>query len=90
MDTTYGSQRERPRERLIERGAGALTDVELVAVMLRSGVRGQSANDIARSAITRFSGLAGLAAADMRAVSGIRGIGPAKAAQSAIRFTSGW
>ena len=81
MDTRYGNQRERPRERLIERGAAALTDVELVAVMLRSGIRGQSANEVARSAVTQFSGLAGLTAADIRAVSRVRGIGPAKAAQ---------
>ena len=49
--------------------------------MLRSGVRGQSANEVARSAVTQFSGLAGLTAADMRAVPRVRGISPAKAAQ---------
>ena len=81
MAPEFSSQRERPRERLIERGAQALTDVELVAVMLRSGTRGQSASDIARSAIARFAGLAGLAAAGIRDVSRVRGIGPAKAAQ---------
>ncbi|MEP7063062.1 MAG: DNA repair protein RadC [Betaproteobacteria bacterium] len=81
MYAPYGSERERPRERLIERGAAALTDVELVAVMLRSGVRGQPASEIARTAIAQFSGLAGLAAATVRDVSRVRGIGPAKAAQ---------
>ncbi|HEY7903961.1 MAG TPA: DNA repair protein RadC [Casimicrobiaceae bacterium] len=80
MDSTQGN-RERPRERLLERGAAALTDAELVAVMLRVGVRGQSASDVAHAAIARFSGLAGLAAADVQAVSRVRGIGPAKAAQ---------
>jgi len=81
MNPDFGSQRERPRERLIERGAAALTDVELVAVMLRSGVRGQSASDVARAAVAQFAGLAGLTSADIGAVSRVRGIGPAKAAQ---------
>jgi DNA repair protein RadC len=72
---------ERPRERLLARGAAALTDVELVAVMLRSGARGHAVEDVARAAVTRFAGLAGLAAADASDVAGIRGIGPAKAAQ---------
>jgi DNA repair protein RadC len=72
---------ERPRERLLARGAAALTDVELVAVMLRSGVRGHAVEDVARAAVARFAGLAGLAAADVSDIAGIRGIGPAKAAQ---------
>ncbi|MEO8849357.1 MAG: DNA repair protein RadC [Casimicrobiaceae bacterium] len=81
MHPRYGSDHERPRERLIERGAATLTDVELVAVMLRSGVRGQPASEVARVALAHFSGLAGLASATVRDVSRIRGIGPAKAAQ---------
>lgn len=81
MNATYGNDRERPRERLIERGAAALTDVELVAVMLRSGVRGHPVHEVARAAVAQFSGLAGLAAADIDAVSRVCGIGPAKAAQ---------
>ncbi len=81
MDARYGNQRERPRERLIERGVGALTDVELVAVMLRAGVRGLPASEVARAAVAKFAGLAGLTGADIRAVSRVPGIGPAKAAQ---------
>ena len=51
---------ERPRERLISRGAGSLTDAELVAIFLRSGVRGQSALDLARTLLTAFGSLVGL------------------------------
>jgi DNA repair protein RadC len=49
--------------------------------MLRSGARGRAVEDVARAAVERFAGLAGLAAADLSAVAGIRGIGPAKAAK---------
>ena len=44
---------ERPRERLLAKGAAALSDAELVAVLLRSGVRGKSAVDLARELLTR-------------------------------------
>jgi DNA repair protein RadC len=71
---------ERPRERLLAKGAAALTDAELVAVLLRSGVRGKSAVDLAREMIDRFKGVTGLLApgADLR---GIKGLGSAKRAQ---------
>jgi DNA repair protein RadC len=74
---------ERPRERLINQGAGRLSDAELVALCLRSGVRGRSAVDLARDLIARFGGLAGLLAADHGGLREVRGLGPAKAAQLA-------
>ena len=74
---------ERPRERLLARGAGGLSDAELVAVCLRSGVRGRSAVDLARELIAAFGGLAGLLAADLAALQRVKGLGVAKAAQLA-------
>ena len=50
----------RPREKLLKQGASALTDAELVAVFLRTGVVGKSAVDLGRELIERFSGLGGL------------------------------
>jgi len=69
---------ERPRERLLAQGAGALSDAELIAVMLRTGVRGLSAVDLGRELLGRFGGVAGLFGADL---TGVKGLGPAKGAQ---------
>ena len=73
--------RERPRERLLEQGAAGLSDAELVAVCLRSGICGKSAVDLARELIGRFGGLAGLLASDLPSLLQVRGLGAAKAAQ---------
>jgi DNA repair protein RadC len=75
--------RERPRERLLDRGAAALSDAELLAICLRSGVQGKSAVDLARDLIAAFGGLAGLLAADLSSLRQVRGLGTAKAAQLA-------
>ncbi|MCX7150573.1 MAG: DNA repair protein RadC [Rhodocyclales bacterium] len=75
---------ERPRERLAEHGAAALSDAELLAIFLRVGVRGKSAVDLARDLLAAFDGdLATLAAASTRELARLPGIGPAKAAQLA-------
>ncbi len=74
---------ERPRERLLAQGAGRLTDAELVAVCLRSGIRGKSAVELARELIGRFQGLAGLLGAEVADLRRVRGLGVAKAAQLA-------
>ena len=75
---------ERPRERLAQQGAGALSDAELLAIFLRVGVRGKSAVDLARELLASFDGdLARLAAASTKDLSRLPGIGPAKAAQLA-------
>ncbi|MFN2644556.1 MAG: JAB domain-containing protein, partial [Burkholderiales bacterium] len=71
---------ERPRERLLAQGASSLTDAELIAVLLRSGVRGKSAVDLARDLIERFHGVNGLLAAGVR-LKGVKGLGSAKRAQ---------
>jgi len=70
---------ERPRERLLSQGAGALSDAELVAVLLRTGVRGKSAVDLGRELIERFQGIGGLL--DRIANEDVTGIGAAKRAQ---------
>ena len=73
---------ERPRERLIARGAGALSDAELLAIFLRVGVKGMSAVDLARALLAHFdNSLARLAAATPVELTAVNGIGPAKAAQ---------
>jgi DNA repair protein RadC len=74
---------ERPRERLLALGAGQLTDAELVAVCLRSGIRGKSAVDLARELIARHRGLGGLLGAEVAELRRVKGLGAAKAAQLA-------
>ncbi|HEY7241957.1 MAG TPA: DNA repair protein RadC [Burkholderiales bacterium] len=73
---------ERPRERLLAQGARALTDAELVAVLLRTGVRGKSAVDLARELLATYEGITKLLNAGSSLTS-VRGLGPAKAAQFA-------
>lgn len=72
---------ERPREKLLTRGAQALSEAELLAVILRTGVRGKSAVRIARELIERFDGLGNLLHADALVLQRAPGLGPAKAAQ---------
>ncbi len=75
---------ERPRERLAQKGAAALSDAELLAIFLRVGMRGKSAVDLARELLASFDGsLSRLAAASTQDLACLPGIGPAKAAQLA-------
>lgn len=69
---------ERPRERLLRSGGVALSDVELVAVLLRTGRRGASALELARELLRQQGGLAALAGAGFAAIRR-SGLGPAKA-----------
>ncbi len=71
----------RPRERLLREGAQALSDAELLAIFLRTGVAGQTAVDLARELLGRFDGLRGLLDADRRQFCAARGLGEAKFAQ---------
>ncbi len=68
----------RPREKLLRQGVAALTDAELVAVFLRTGVVGKSAVDLGRELLERFGGLGGLCRADRRAACAAPGVGEAK------------
>jgi len=72
---------ERPREKLLERGAPSLSHAELLAVFLRTGVRGKSAVDLGRDLIRQFGSLGALFAAPDREIAALSGIGPAKCAQ---------
>ena len=72
---------ERPRERLIAHGPAALTDAELVSLVLGTGTSRASALDLARELLGRHRGLAGLFAEPLAKLVGADGIGPAKAAK---------
>jgi DNA repair protein RadC len=72
---------ERPRERLRDYGAGALSNIELIAILLRTGNTRQSAIQQAQDLLAHFDGLTGLARAPFRALCAERGLGEAKAAQ---------
>ncbi|WP_036301955.1 RadC family protein [Methylotenera sp. L2L1] len=72
---------ERPREKLIELGADALSDAELLAIFLRVGVTGKSAVDLARDLLSQFGSLNGIFAASERELSQVHGIGSSKYVQ---------
>ena len=72
---------ERPREKLLKNGPAHLSDAELLAIFLRTGMAGKSAVDLARELLQCFNGLTGLFAADQNAFCQVRGMGPAKYSQ---------
>jgi DNA repair protein RadC len=72
---------ERPRERLLAQGAGALSDAELLAIFIRTGTRGRSAVDIGRELLARHRGVGRLFAAPPAELLDIAGLGAAKVAQ---------
>ena len=74
---------ERPRERLLALGPRVLSDAELVALFLRTGIPGKSAVELARELLARFGGLPGLLSADLVALRTVKGLGSAKLAQLA-------
>lgn len=77
---------ERPRERLLARGAEALTERELLALVLRNGTNGVSALDLAADLLAEYGSVAALAAARPEELAARRGIGPAKAAAVVAAF----
>ncbi|HYM28684.1 MAG TPA: DNA repair protein RadC [Steroidobacteraceae bacterium] len=80
---------ERPREKLLERGAHALSDAELLALLLGSGTRGRSAVELARTLIADFGSLRSLLSADGPRARARAGVGPARYAvmQAALELT---
>ena len=72
---------DRPRERLRDAGPGALSNPELLAILLRTGAARESALAIASRMLSRYDGLAGLARAGFSELCAERGLGEAKAAQ---------
>lgn len=77
---------DRPRERLLRSGARALSDRELLALVLGSGLRGMDAIELAAEVIGGAGGLRSLAVADPHALKQLPGVGPAKAARVAAAF----
>ena len=75
------SEDDRPRERLLLRGAHSPTDAELIAILLRIGVKGQSAVELGRKILRRFGSLKTMMSAPLSAWDGIKGLGNAKKAQ---------
>jgi DNA repair protein RadC len=69
---------ERPREKLIERGAQALSEAELLALLLGSGVRGRSAVELARSLLIEFGSLRALFSLDRGRFISQHGLGPTR------------
>ncbi len=69
---------ERPREKLLHQGASALSDAELLAIFLRTGVSGKSAVDISRELIKKFGDLRGVLTAKQADFCEIPGLGPVK------------
>jgi len=81
MAITDWPAEERPREKLIQRGVDALSDAELLAIFLRTGVKGKSAVDLSRELLDEFGGLRQLLEADCQEFCQAHGLGTAKFAQ---------
>lgn len=80
---------ERPREKLIELGPAALSEAELLAILLRTGTRGRSALDVARDLLVEFGSLRSLLTADRERACRAQGLGAARysALQAALELT---
>ena len=72
---------ERPRERLLAQGADALTDAQLLAILLRVGRQRSSAVQVSMEVLDRLGGVAGLAHCGIEELCAVEGVGEAKAAQ---------
>lgn len=81
MAITDWPAQERPRERLLAQGPHALSDAELLAIFLRTGMSGKSAVDLARELLHSFGSLTALTHASEAAFCAVPGLGPAKYAQ---------
>lgn len=69
---------ERPREKLLRLGPQSLSEAELIAILLRTGVRGRSALDVARDLIVQFGSLRGMLTADCDTLCRTPGLGPVR------------
>jgi DNA repair protein RadC len=81
MSISDWPEEDRPREKLLRLGASALSNPELLAIFLRTGVAGKSAVDLARELLADFGGLIGLLSASETAFCTAKGLGKAKYAQ---------
>lgn len=71
----------RPREKLLALGPGALADAELLALLLRTGLKGTSVLQLAEQLLDAFGGVAGLLHTEVGDLRRIKGLGPAKRAE---------
>lgn len=78
--------RHGPRERLLQLGEARLSDAECVALILRTGMRGVSAEHVAQRLLRRFGGLPGLAVASVRETAAEAGVGPVRASALGAAF----
>ncbi len=69
---------ERPRELLMEKGADYISDAGLIAILLRTGIKGKDAVTLAREILKEFKGLRGLLNAEITDLKKIKGLGAAK------------
>ncbi|MFN0313788.1 MAG: DNA repair protein RadC [Burkholderiales bacterium] len=81
MSISTWPQDQRPREKLLKQGAASLSDAELLAIFLRTGVRGKNAVQLGQDLLNAFDGVAGLFASAPEALSEVKGLGPAKLVQ---------
>lgn len=72
---------DRPREKLLKKGPEALSNSELLAILLRTGVEGVSAIDLSRKIIDKFGTFRNMIHTDLREWQEFKGLGPAKIAQ---------
>ena len=79
-------EQDRPRERLARLGAAALSDTELIAILLRTGMKGANAVELGRQLIQRFGTLTELSRANVADIAKVKGIGRTKAVQLAAAF----
>lgn len=81
MAITDWQLEDRPREKLLQKGAQALTDAELLAIFLRTGIKGKTAVDLARDLLAETGGLTPLLSADEKRFCASKGLGQAKYVQ---------
>ena len=82
-------QDERPREKLLARGPDALTNAELIAILLRTGRRGMNVVEVARELLDKYKSFAELSRCSVKELRAIKGIGPAKALELVAAFNLG-
>jgi DNA repair protein RadC len=78
---------ERPRERLVAQGADALSQAELIAILLRTGLKGANAVEIGRQVVQKYGSLQSLAQASLEDLQTVKGIGRDKAVTLVAAFT---
>ena len=82
-------QDERPREKLLARGVSALSDPELIAILLRTGLRGENAVEVGRQLLEKYKSLTGISRCSVKELRKIPGIGQTKALELVAAFGLG-